>query len=366
VGNANKRVHYAVQKAGIAPLGSTTYTVINGLQTFGTNTTFDPTVAFEMGASTAYEVIENVPSIEVTLEKLLDGYAPIYTLATQSPATDASLLGRSNAICSVASSIYPDTNLVATGMAQSNVIMSGLYVSQISYAVTIGDNARESVTLVGNNRLWTAAALTYTYITAPGGGSLQYGTDTPYSINGSGGINRREDVKFGSTTNESTSPVCVLPLSIPGASASGYNVQTNGGYAAHVQSWNISVNSNRTDINELGRRGEYFKYMQLPVEVTNAITVISVSGDMVSAVENGIYNTGGCGGNNLNDERIRLVMCEGLVVDCGSKNKLRSIAVGGGNTDGSNQELTFNYVGWNDFAVYHPKDPNYATTGFHL
>src|SRR5688572_27226139 len=95
------RVFYAVQQAGIATIGTTAYTPIRGLQSIGMTTTFDLERVFQIGMISLYENIENIPDIEVTLEKVLDGNPLIYHLATAgSPA--ATLTGRSAVKCMVA------------------------------------------------------------------------------------------------------------------------------------------------------------------------------------------------------------------------------------------------------------------------
>ena len=88
--------------------------------------------------------------------------------------------------------------------------------------------------------------------------------------------------------------------------------------------------------------------------------MISVSGDLISATEEGITaGTGACpAGNNLTNQTIRLHMCEGLQIDCGQKNKLASVGVTGGDTGGGIEEITYTYSTFNTMAVYHPNDPN--------
>ena len=81
---------------------------------------------------------------------------------------------------------------------------------------------------------------------------------------------------------------------------------------------------------------------------------------MTSAIEGGIYdsNIGTCGRRfNLVDQKIRLVLCEGLIVDSGAKNKLASVGVSGGDAGGGNMEVTYSYTNFNEFDVKHPNDP---------
>ena len=105
---ANRRIFYACQAVGIASEGSTTFTPIRGLQSVGINTTFNLEQVFEIGMISIYENIENVPDVEVTLEKVLDGYPLIYHLATED-ASSRTLVGRSNAKANLGLAIYDDT-----------------------------------------------------------------------------------------------------------------------------------------------------------------------------------------------------------------------------------------------------------------
>ena len=73
----NQRIFYAVQAVAIAPRGAgylhPDY-VVHGLQSVGMSSTFTLDQVFEMGQIEIYENIEEVADIEVTLEKVIDGY----------------------------------------------------------------------------------------------------------------------------------------------------------------------------------------------------------------------------------------------------------------------------------------------------
>ncbi len=349
---SNNRVFWACKRAGIAPLGSTSYTTIRGLQSAPLTTTFDLQQAYEIGQLEIYENIEGIPDVEITMEKVLDGYAPIYTLLTQMGSA-ATLVGRSAARASVALAVYPDTNSSATGNNNVAVELSGLYVSSVAYQANINDSATESVSAVGNNKVWVGGA-TVSFADDP----FDNNDDVPQAISGSGGVQRREDVLFGASQT-------LLPTEIPGINANGENVETAGVYGCHVQSINISANLGRDDLFELGRKSNYFRYVRFPVQVSTAITIMSASGDMISATEEGLYSEGGsCGRYNLTNQAIKLKMCEGLIVDCGSNNKLQSVNQTGGDAGGGNEEITYNYINYNNMTVYHPEDPNYGSEDF--
>jgi hypothetical protein len=372
---ANNRIFYASKRAGIAPHGSLSYTTLRGLQSIGMTTTFNLEQVFEIGQLAIYENIEGIPDVQLEMEKVLDGFAPLYTLATQD-AVGPSLTGRSTAQCHVAVSIYPDTNDSATGATpEAEVQMSGMFVNSISVAVSVDANATESLTLVGNDKVWVglvATANNVTYLDDP----FVNNDDGPQSISGSGGVNRREDVLFvypggfgpGTDVNGAASgDGTVLPIELPGISASGTNDKDSDGiYGAHIQSFSVSTELGREDLFELGRRGNYHRFVNFPTEVTTEIGMISVSGDLISATEDGLNaGTGACPvGTNLNDQTIRLHMCEGLQLDLGTKNKLSTVGVTGGDAGGGNEEISYSYSNFNDFSLYHVSDPNRATAAF--
>lgn len=365
---ANKRIFYAIQRAGVCPINSNQVTTVRGLQTLGVTTTFNLEQVFEIGQLAVYENIEGIPDVEVQTEKVMDGWAPVYLLATQADdqgaaPTASTLIGRSQGVCKLAIAIYEETQAYAEGTPGAEVHMSGLYVSSVGYSVAVDGNATESCTLVGNNKVWViggdcSVGYDMTAATWLGTPWSTGATVDPKAITGSGGVNRREDVIFGSGAN-----VSLLPRDIPGITAngaSGLNLESGGIYGAHVQSWNVNCDLGREELFELGRRGTYHRYINFPVEVTNEIAVISTSGDRISGTEDGICDSGvgSCGNRyNTSDQTIKLVLCEGLVVDTGSKNRLSSVGMSGGDAGGGNVEVTYTYTNFNDFDVKHPSDP---------
>jgi len=359
--SANKRVFYAIKKAGIAPIGSNNFTTIHGLQSAGVTTTFNLEQVFEISQIGIYENIEGIPDVEVTMEKVLDGWPPIVTLVSQN-ASSSSLIARAKESCILGMPIYSDASDSATGTPVGEVQMSGLYLSSVGYEVTVDGNATESVTLIGNNKVWVGNSNAPSYVAGTyddgthwDGSSIANNDDSPLAISGSGGVNRREDVLFGAATNRTK-----LPTEIPGINSSGYNVLDAGGnYNCHVQRISISADLGRTPMFELGRRGAYHRFANYPVRVTSEISILSVSGDYISATEEGIYSVSGpCGSYNLTDQEIQLALCEGLLVNAGTKNKLESVAVGGGDAGGDNEEITYTYVSFNVMTITHPRDPN--------
>jgi len=339
---ANKRIYYAVYQMGVAKIGENSFTSIHGLQSAGMNTNFTLEDISEVGQLETYEQVEGIPSIEITLEKVLDGYPLIYHLATNGSAA-ATLGGRSTAKCIVGGSIYSDQHDSASGTPLSQVTCSGMYVQSLNYNLQVQGSATESVTLVGNNQVWNNTFTPTAF----------NNSDEPLAIAGSsGGVQQREDVLFGATdTTDVTNSL--LPTEIPGITSSGTNEKdVNGDFPAHVQRIQMSTNLGREELFELGRRGQYHRVVSFPVEVTCEIEILDIEGHKIAALEDSEAN--------LSNQRIYVMMREGSVFDLGSKNKLSSVNWGGANAgqNGGNASVTFSYTNQNSFTVTHPEDPS--------
>ena len=335
----NKRLFWAVEAVGLAEDGSSTFTAIHGLQSMGSNVTFNLQEVFEIGQISLYDNIEDTPDVEFTLEKLIDGYPLIYHLATPN-APSPTLVGRSNERCILALSAFGDTQSSASGTPNSQMTSSGLYVSSMSYSFPVGDNATESITLVGNNRVWASGSFTFT------GGFTN--DDSPAS----GTIMRSQHVNMGTGATASVWPKGVN--GIPGIDANGKNPLKADGtsYAARIQNVSISTDLGREELVELGRKNPFFRYATFPVEVTCDIEVLSTDGDFVSATENGILGSF----QNLSDQEIILRSVWGDEWNLGTKNKLSSVS-SNVSTDGSNVVDTYSFSNFNDLTIYSLADP---------
>jgi hypothetical protein len=362
---ANNRIFYACQAVAIAPCFETASTantrLVHGVQSVGITTNFNLEQAFELGQIQIYENIEGLPDVEVTLEKVLDGYPLIYHLASPKAQT-ANLVGRSKERCCVGLGIYPEENDSVDNIAPVEVYMSGMYLSSISYTLPTDGNSTESVTLVGNHKVWNSN--NPTLLTANTAAAIETdtdgrGLDSPAAlVDGSGGIQRRENVDMSS---------CIIPLSILKAATGGNGSFTmtggnnvlNGSPIAHIQNCTISTDFGREDILELGRKAPYYRAPNFPVEVTCEFEVISTSGDFVSAYEEGDPTYVGSinEGNNTPEETIKVVLDDGTFFDLGSKNRLSSVTYGGGDAGGGNATMTFSYSTFNDLIVGHNLDP---------
>lgn len=338
----NSRIIYATQALGLAPHNVAAsggapsgFTEVHGVQSVGLNTTFNLEQVFELSQLSLYENIEGIPDIELTTQKVLDGYPLVYHLATPS-ATSPTLIGRSNERCYVALNIYPDVNENASGTPIQMVGMSGMYVSSLSYTLNVEGNSTEDVTLIGNNKEWFGAVNHF----------VPVGFDSLDAPTGSGGVQRREDVLMGSGVSGS-----IWPTEIPGIDVNGFNNQSGDSFLAHIQTVTISADLGREDLLELGRRGPYYRFVSFPVEVTCAIEVTSSEGDLIDALADPP------GGTNLIDQEIVIYMRDGTKFDLGTKNKLSGVTYGGGDASGGNASVTFSYSTFNTLTVTAPSDP---------
>jgi len=359
----NNRIFYACQAVAITNMGDDTVetnNMVHGLQSVGITTNFNLEQAFELGQIEIYENIEGLPDVEVTLEKVLDGYPLIYLMASTGVTCTANsgLVARSKQRCDLRLGIYSDelnnVNEAAgadqnDGKAEVEVYCSGMYISSVSYTIPVDGNATESVTLVGNNKKW----LTGNQVKIENLDVQNFdGFDEPLALGGSGGIQRREDVLLASS---------IFPQSIRGVKAN-YNLgnavvnkDVDNTPLIHVQSFTVSTDFARDDVLELGRKAPYYRAPGFPIEVTCEIEAITTSGDFVSAIEEGDPLLAAADpkalGNNTKEETIFVMLRGGYSFDLGNRNRLSSVSYGGGDAGGGNVSCTYSYSTFNTLDV---------------
>jgi hypothetical protein len=333
----NRRFHYAVAGAAITPDGVATVTashVIHGLQSCSNDANLNLEKVFEIGQSSEYEQIENLPDVSISLSKVLDGYCPMYLLATNG-ATGAALASRGDIQSIFRLFVYPDDYVSASGTALQQLTVSGSYINSVSYTFPVDGNFTEEMTLGSSSRNWKASSFDFT-------GEMFDNTDTPLNVTESGGVQRREDLIFSPVVGGT-----VLPADIAGITSSGTNETSNGTFGAAVQNISISVDMGREDILELGRFKEYAKLRNPVVDVNTEIEIIAKTGDLVD-----ISSEGG----NVTSQAISINTRDGLAIDLGTTNKLQSVSLGGFDAGGGNANATYSYSNANFFTVQHPQD----------
>lgn len=346
---ANRRIYYAIQQLQIAPDGTAVGAyasshVVHGLQSIGINTRFNLEQIFEIGQLAIYQNVEGLPDVEVSCEKVLDGYKLLYHLATPT-ATTGTLAGRGSIKCQLLMSIYDDTLSSTSGSPISEVEMSGMFISQLGYNFQVNGPFTESATFVGNNKTWRTSAF-------GASGAFAANNDTPLAASG---VQLRQHIVFGSGAGAPFSGCTLLPPSVHGltevGTGTGVNIETSGIFGASIQSIKVSTNQGRDNLLELGRKAPYFRPLQFPVQVKTDIEVYCKSGDRINAIETSDSNT--------SVGRVRIVTRDSTVIDCGSQNRLESVQYGNANAgkNSSNATCTYSYLTFNDFTVTHPQDP---------
>jgi hypothetical protein len=324
----NNRIFYACQAVQInGPSGTDaaanpSYDTIQGLQSVGMNTNFNLEPIYQLGQLDLYDNYEEIPEVEITLNKVLDGSNTIYGMAMGSGTLSATANNR----CGVKLILYPDTNIAATGQATAAVECVPAYLSSVSYTFPTEGNFTEEVTIVSNDKSWVANVGTIA------GAPENSGTTT---------IARRG---MWSTAS-------VLPT----GSAGDMTVQSvSGGIptGSKISQVSVSMNLGREQIRELGSRTPFVRYVNFPVQVTTEIQVVASTGDMV-----GVSGSSTTACNNpkaLSDKEIVIKLCDGMQIDLGKKNKLTSVNYTGGDTGGGNATITYSYISYNNFTYTPP------------
>lgn len=334
--DSNYRVYYACHYAAIGAESTGSGIPIHGLQSISTTTSFNLEQVFELGQLDIYENIENLPNVEMTLTKVLDGYPLIYHLASQG-ATSKTLANRTNKKSDVIVSIFSDAKDNASGTPMTQAYSSGMYINSLSYNLPVQGNCTETVNLVGNDRIWRSENFYFD-------GHFD-GDDEPLDA-----VQRRQHVVMGGDAWASVWPTNLQGVTV--INGSGYNALTAGVYGAHIQDVSISTNLGRTDLFELGRRKPYYRFANFPVAVDCSINVSAGGaspGDLVQANSDT---------DNLTNQPIVIKLDDTTVFDLGDRNKLLSVTYSGGDSSGGVASITYNYQNFNRLDITHGEDPD--------
>jgi hypothetical protein len=350
----NNRIYYAMQAVRMKPCVTTdggasyvygTEQLLRGVQSIGITSNFNLEQVYQLGQVELYDQVEEVPDIEVTISKVIDGTRLAYNIANDGSVANSSdgqtLSALTNRRCDVILGIWDDTDFVTSGNASYWVTCTGMYVSAVTYNFVTDGNFTEDLTLVGNHKKWKLA-------TAPQGIGVS-GEERR--------VARRWSLYNGTGDNT------VLPSGNGEAAQLSGGIQGTWGSGLHVNSMTLSTTLGREAINELGRRTPYYRYISFPVEVTAELEVTATNGDNVDADD--FETQTGCAAataSNLKNYEIKAVICNPsgtgagtkYIVDLGTKNKLTSVNYTGGDTGGGNATVTYSYQTFNYFKVTSP------------
>lgn len=336
---AQNRVYYACQSvqingpSGVDAVKNADWDTIQGLQSVGLSTNYNLDPVYQMGQLDLYDNFEEIPEVEVTLNKVLDGLPTLYSMCMGT----GDLSALANNRCGVRLTIHPDTDILASGTPLAACEIIPAYLSSVSYTFPVEGNFTEDVTLVANSKTWLE---TLNDLVSNGSGNMNPTADNP---NDGAGIARR------ALWNDSDT---VLPVGASGGIPAD----------AKVQNVTVSVDLGREAIYNLGDRVPFTRYVNFPVEVTTEIEVIATSGDLVGAAEAG----SACSNvKALADKTIKIVLCDGTTLDLGSKNKLTNVNYTGGDTGGGNATISYSYTTYNKFTYVGPNADlaNYSSAG---
>ncbi len=351
---ASKRTYWAITALGIGPEGTAdgagvaTAEYLKGVQSVGISTTFNLEQVFQLGQLEIYQDVEEVPDIEITIEKVLDDTATAYQktigqstvvngVATTDQASGGTVLKLTeiqNNKCDAYLTINPDKAENAgdsgAGKAQESYVWcSGMYVSSVSFNFPTDGNFTESVTLVGNHKKWYAGGNSTRLVGVPKEGALH-----------TGDVMKRHNFEFET-----------IPASISPGGTAGFKGDPV------IQNLTISTDFGREAINALGTKLPYHRYVTFPVEVTCEIEVIinDAKAQDIDALP--------LRDSNLTEESIKVKIWDehqndaaGIqggaatlrhTIDLGAKNKVTSITYGGGDTGGGNATYSYSYRNFN-------------------
>jgi len=328
---------------------------VTGVQSVGITTTFNLEQVFQLGQLSLFQDVEEVPDIEISVERVLDGTYLLYNRCMGGTNKTISALQNNqvNAYFQIAADSIDNVGDIDSDSENlAWVYCSGMYLSSWSLACPTDGNFTESVTLVGNHKQWkTMAANTNVADKIGGGHALPTAAEPDSDDNVT--VRRRQHFTWAD---------------IPKPLAAG----------SKITNVTTSVDFGREMINVLGTKLPYYRYVTYPVEVTceiEALFHIGISNTYATttdwplsgAPDNDIVQATNILGDgiqafpnarNVESQTIKFYVSDkggkstsGTKVDLGTANKCTSVAYGGGTTGGENATVTYSFRNFNDLIV---------------
>jgi uncharacterized protein YjbI with pentapeptide repeats len=303
---ANKRVFYASQAVAVGQSGGTA-TTVTGAQSVTMNTNFNIEQVFQLGRLAVYDNVVGDPSVEITVNKVLDGGSLLYTLAVGS----GSIVNTANEVSKVVFVVGDDTKEVISDTDSADftsITCDPIYLNSLSYSFSVDGDFTEEASFIGLSKVAGTSGLT-----APTEGS-----DTTQTVL------RRQNLSSSS----------VLPAAVSGA---------------NISSISFNADFGRESMYKLGQFKEFHRYVNFPLEISLDFEVIA---DSLDSYEVDVPDSA-CSGLNLPKEDISLVFCNSTGTDKYQFDfqnaTLTSVAFNGGDTGGGNATLTYSYTVYNSF-----------------
>jgi len=381
----NNRVFYATQLIHLNPqntdgsaVSSQNYTP-RSVQSVGITTNFNLTEVFSVGQLEVYDQPEDLPEIEVTMNKVLDGTPLLYHLCLAGDTASSSSIagGINKSLTEIGNNrvnfslgVFSDTNTAATGTPDSFVTCSGMYLSSFTYTFGVDDNFTEDITLVGNSKIWSTGDRTgFTDFHAAKTGSA--GNLFNAVFGGAGRSSQHTARRMNIDYAASVFPEGSGGINRPGADK-GYNDDAGtGGSKPYYQSVTLSSDLGREEIRQLGQFDPYYRYITFPTEVTSEFEVVASEGDFLDASDFAGASACTSAFTQLAEKPIRIVVCSpgsaantSLGFDLGTKNKVTSVNYGGGDAGGDNVAVSYSFRNFNSFKIDASGD--YASPAFNI
>ena len=320
---------------------------VPGVQSVGITTTFNLEQVFQLGQLSLYQDYEEVPDIEITVERVIDSFDLLYNRGMGGHGGVIELQNNKKTLVFQVGH-DSDNNLGDMDATVKNtyIICTGMYVSSASFSFPTDGNFTESITFVGNNKRFLQQSATGEKIkNLPTATALKrarpldaVSTDTVV------GVKRRQHFV------NMTQPSGLKSTSWTIGTDTYYGVANDIGHDARVTNLTISADFGRENINILGQKDPFLRFVSLPFEVTTEIEVLSSGMDVnalsfeVNTKQRGINvevagadKTGSVGKNHT--------------FSLGNDNTLTSVAYGGGSTGGENSTMTYSYRNFNQLVV---------------
>ena len=294
----NNRIFYACQAVMVS--GET----VQGAQSVSVQSNFNLEQAFQLGKLAIYDNAVNTPEVNCTISKVLDGEKSIYNLATGG----GTLVSNASDTCDVKLAIGDDTN--STISSKQEIVMSGMFLSSVSYTIPTDGFATEECSFLGDNKIFN----TTSSVNAP---------TADQNV-----VLRRQH--YDSTGSD-------LPSEVSGQ---------------NITNISISADLGREAMYKLGEFGPFHRFVNFPLEVSCEFEVSSTGLDEVEVTQDV-----DCTGSLLTEQPILIKLCDpasgatSYSFDLGSGNVLASVNYQGGDSGGGNATTTFSYTGYNELDI---------------
>jgi hypothetical protein len=356
---ANKRTYWAIEGmgtgvhgAGVASAGVSNlsnFQYCPGVQSIGMSTNFNLEQIFQLGQLEIYQDLEDIPDVELTIEKVMDDTCLLYTRCVASPQDTVpgdyvatwtgskTITSIQNNRVDIAFAVTGDTvdnigDLVGGKAGLQAAYMSGMFVSSVNFNFGTDGFFTENITLVGNHQKWfvPAAALMASSPTA--------------AAQQTGDVSKRHNFSFDAIGD------VPAPLATVGATPADLR----------ISSISVSTDFGREEMFALGEKQPYHRYVTFPIEVTCDIEayvtdVADMGVDALPEADVNVQNNNtikfavhdGTSGGILGSPAV----VENHNFDLGAKNILSSFTWNGLSTDGTNATVTYSYRNFNTMTV---------------